>query len=195
MIKKECGNMEIKGREIRKRGLFQSSRSVVAGGICALITGVASAYFFYISISHIYNAELISYGGRSVLIISNDLVSWLFMSFFLGTLAVIVIGIIYLITGSLAAYKDLRGGEFAEVVISRRTEFSTEYIAVLEEVSKCIQCGSKMISGARFCNACGIEQRTVIVTPERCTGCGTRFKSADTKFCSNCGEKNDHANE
>ena len=54
-------------------------------------------------------------------------------------------------------------------------------------MSKCVECGSELMSGAKYCTECGVE---VIVTKDniRCTSCGEE-NAKGVSFCSNCGKK------
>ena len=53
-----------------------------------------------------------------------------------------------------------------------------------EESVFCPNCGSKILSGARFCSMCGNK----LVRKKVCEECFTE-NSGDSEFCSNCGAK------
>ena len=155
--------MEIKGREIKKRGVFQSSRGATAVSSALLTLGLMSTFLFFISITNIYNSETATTDqGVSVLLIERDIIFYLIGSFIFGSLALVGISIKNLIIGSRSASKDLRDGYLIEAVISKSDKDpSVRYIALLEESKRCISCGSKLrYPSAKFCNVCGREQDT-----------------------------------
>ena len=151
-----CAFMEIKGRTINKRGMFQKSKDTIYSGICFTIFGLISTCILLFTMKQIYDSETIIYQGVSVLIIETELYLYIGAAILNGSGILLLLGIMYTIQGLRSASEDFQEGTLFEAITSGNRE---QYIALLENVKKCISCGSKLVTpNAKYCIECGHKQ-------------------------------------